>query len=281
MRKNKYIIHTVIAGFILFFANDAYAQAGSDPPRLFDPHLLNESSGFGDDIRQIRFLTESDYPPFQFVRSDGQLTGYNIDLARAICEDIKVTCTIQAWRWDKLNEALANGSGDAIIASQKPTAATRMTQSFSAPYYLTPARFISLKTTSLIIEKPADMKEKTIGVLANTAHEAYLQQTFPASPRKTFASLPEAQEALLAAQIDTLFADGPTLAIWLADMQGECCTFRGGAFYKSAFFGEGARIALRGDDAALRTAINASLKRLDAKGILADLMGKYFPISFY
>jgi polar amino acid transport system substrate-binding protein len=118
-------------------------------------------------------------------------------------------------------------------------------------------------------------------VLANTAHEAYLQQTFPASPRKTFASLPEAQEALLAAQIDTLFADGPTLAIWLADIQGECCTFRGGAFYNSAFFGEGARIALRGDDAPLRTAINASLKRLDAKGILADLMGKYFPISFY
>jgi len=93
--------------------------------------------------------------------------------------------------------------------------------------------------------------------------------------------LNEAQQALLAATIDALFADGPSLAIWLADVEGACCTFRGGPFYESAFLGEGARIALRPDDTSLRIALNASLKRLDARGILTELTWKYFPVSFY
>lgn len=256
------------------------AQTNIEPPLLFDPHLLNELSE-SSEIRQIRFLTESDYPPFQFMRSDGVLAGFNIDLARAICAQIKASCTIQAWRWDKLNEALANGAGDAIIASQKPTATTRMSQIFSVPYYLTPARFVTLKSSSLTVDRPLTLKGKTIGVVAYSAHEAYLQQSFPAAISKGFASLTEAQHALLASQIDAILADGPSLAIWLAEGQAECCTFRGGAFFDSYFFGEGARIALRPDDTGLRTAINTALKKLDADGTLAELTGKYFPVNFY
>eukprot|EP01037_Dinobryon_pediforme_P007015 gene7015-7084_t len=249
-------------------------------PALFDFHLRDELSE-DSDIRQIRFLTESDYPPFQFLRSDGELAGFNIDLARAICEDLKATCTVQPWRWDKLNDALADGAGDAIIASQKPDAASRARFSFSVPYYPTPARFVALKNMSLNIARPADLKGKTVGTVANSAHEAYAKLAFPAATLKSFPTLAEAQQALLKAEIDTVFADGPTLAIWLASDQGALCAFNGGGFYESYFFGEGARITLRPDSNPLRLAINASLKRLDARGTLAELTWKYFPVSFY
>jgi len=135
----------------VFGVEHAFPQPETQIHFLFDPHLITELSG-NSEIRHIRFLTESDYPPFQFLRSDGELTGFNIDLARAICEDLKASCTIQPWRWDKLNEALANGAGDAIIASQKPTALSRAQQKFTVPYYLTPARFVTLKNTVLPIE---------------------------------------------------------------------------------------------------------------------------------
>ncbi len=46
----------------------------------------------------IRFLTETDYPPFNFTGPDGNPAGFNVDLARLICEEIKVTCTIQMRR---------------------------------------------------------------------------------------------------------------------------------------------------------------------------------------
>ncbi len=280
MRKNTFNIIRLAAYMVFLYAPLAQAQTSIETPLLFDPHLLNELSD-SSEIRQIRFLTESDYPPFQFMRSDGVLAGFNIDLARAICAQIRASCTIQAWRWDKLNEALANGAGDAIIASQKPTDATRVSQIFSAPYYLTPARFATLKSSTLTVDTPQALKGKTIGVVAHSAHEAYLQQAFPAAISTGFASLAEAQQALLASQIDAIFADGPSLAIWLAAGQAECCTLRGEAFYDSYFFGEGARIALRPDDTGLRAAINAALKKLDADGTLAELTGKYFPVNFY
>ena len=65
----------------------------------------------------IRFLTETDYPPFNFTGADGNPAGFNVDLARAICEEIKVTCTIQMRRFETLVDALSTNRGDAIIAS--------------------------------------------------------------------------------------------------------------------------------------------------------------------
>eukprot|EP01037_Dinobryon_pediforme_P006138 gene6138-6214_t len=246
----------MICAFSPVYAQKAAQDTGIQYPIQFDSHLRDELSE-DSDIRQIRFLTESDYPPFQFLRSDGELTGFNIDLARAICEDLKATCTIQAWRWDKLNDALADGAGDAIIASQKPDPASRLRFSFSVPYYPTPARFISLKNRPVTIERPADLTGKSVGAVANSAHEAYLKLAFPTAMVKAYPTLAAAQQALLNAEIDSIFADGPTLAIWLAGEQGAHCAFRGGGFYESYFFGEGARITLRPDSNPLRLAINS------------------------
>ena len=285
MTKNTKLLILLSILAPVFGANPMLAQKNSQDftvqyPLLFDSHLRDELSE-DSDIRQIRFLTESDYPPFQFLRSDGELAGFNIDLARAICEDLKATCTIQPWRWDKLNDALAEGAGDAIIASQKPDAASRARFSFSVPYYPTPARFVALKNMALTIERPADLTGKTVGTVAGSAHEAYSKLAFPTAALKSYPTLAEAQQALLKAEIDAVFADGPTLAIWLASDQGGLCAFRGGGFYETYFFGEGARISLRPESDPLRLAINASLKRLDARGTLAELTWKYFPVSFY
>ena len=79
-----------------------------------------------------------------------------------------------------------------------------------------------------------------------------------------------------------MFDDGIEAALWLGgDEAAGCCAFRGGAFTESRFFGEGAGIALRPDDAALRRALDDALARITIDGTYGDLYLKWFPIGFY
>ncbi|MFX6838579.1 transporter substrate-binding domain-containing protein, partial [Acinetobacter baumannii] len=89
----------------------------------------------------IRFLTETDYPPFKFTGPDGNPAGLNVDLARLICDEIKVACTIQMRRFETLVDAINGNRGDAIIASLAVTPQLRAKLDFSDPYYRSPARF--------------------------------------------------------------------------------------------------------------------------------------------
>src|SRR5207253_2695926 len=93
-------------------------------PGFWDPRRRPERPDLTR-IAQIRFLTENDYPPFNFPGPDGSPAGFNVDLARMICEALKVTCTIQARRFDTLIAALGDNHGDAIIASLSPSPALR------------------------------------------------------------------------------------------------------------------------------------------------------------
>ena len=259
----------------------AQTEAQKAPmPTLFDVFAQEDVPDYGS-LRQIRFLTESDYPPLHFLRSDGELTGFNVDVARALCLELNLQCTVQPWRWDKLNEALASRAGDAIIASVRPTQETAAVQIYSVPYYVTPARFVSLKDIGLTGTSEPELANKTIAVVAGSAHEAYLKRAAPKLKREAVLSLNEAQTALVSGRVDAIFGDGLTLSLWLGQDQGSPAHFVGGAYFDNAFFGEGARIAFRPEDETMRLAVNYGLRKLSAKGVLTALYWKYFPIGFY
>src|SRR3954462_14415130 len=89
----------------------------SDPfavPGFWDPRRRPERPDLTR-ISVIRFLTETDYPPFNFTGADGNPAGFNVDLARSLCDEIKVTCTIQMRRFETLLDAITSNRGDAII----------------------------------------------------------------------------------------------------------------------------------------------------------------------
>ena len=82
-------------------AAKAEGQEAAATPTFWDPaHRLPKPDLH--EIRQVRFVTEDDYPPFNFALPDGQIAGFNVDLARAICEELELSCTIQRRRWDLL-----------------------------------------------------------------------------------------------------------------------------------------------------------------------------------
>jgi polar amino acid transport system substrate-binding protein len=249
-------------------------------PRFFDPARRIERPDLTG--RTLRVLTDDDYPPFNFTAPDGALVGFNVDLARAVCAELEIACTIQPRRFDTLVEALAQNEGDIILASLAPSAALRRRLDFSEPYYRTPARFVTPQGSKLAEATPEALAGKMVAVEAGTAHEAYLKTFFPETTLKAFGAPGAVRAALRAGEVDAAFGDGVSLALWLngTDSAG-CCRFLGGPFTESRWFGEGVAIALRKGDPALKRGLDWALHRLDAKGATAELYLKYFPIGFY
>src|SRR5271163_2583444 len=131
LRLRSPLIAALLALFSAFSgARLGVAQNGAASPHpaavpgFWDPRRRPERPDLSR-IQSIRFLTEVDYPPFDYAGPDGNPAGFNVDLARLLCDEIKTTCTIQARRFDLLLEALTSNQGDAVIASIAETADTR------------------------------------------------------------------------------------------------------------------------------------------------------------
>jgi polar amino acid transport system substrate-binding protein len=263
----------------------AWSQDGVEVPKsvgvpgFWDPRRRPERPDLSR-IQSIRFLTETDYPPFNYAGPDGNPIGFNVDLARQLCEEIKASCTIQARRFDLLLDALADNRGDAVIASIAATATTRQRADFTDPYYRTPARFVALVDSPIRDVLPELVEGKKIAVVAGTAHEAFLKEMFTGADIRPYPNADAARAALRNKEVDLLFGDGIGLAFWLngSDSAG-CCAFRGGPFLEDRFFGEGVGIAVRRGNDLLRQALNWALFREWESGSFADLWLRYFPIS--
>src|SRR3954451_15564409 len=143
-------------------------------PGFWDPRRRPERPDLSR-LTVIRFLTETDYPPFNFTGADGNPAGFNVDLARALCDEIKVSCTVQMRRFETLIDALGSNRGDAIIASLAVTPALRARLDFTDPYYRAPARFVSRRDAVMPEIRPEYLEGKKVGVIAGTSHEAYLK----------------------------------------------------------------------------------------------------------
>ena len=248
-------------------------------PGFWDPRRRPERPDTSR-ISQIRFLTEFDYPPFNYAGPDGNPAGFNVELARLICEELKLQCTIQLRRFDTLLQALGENRADAVIASLAVTPETRLRVDFSDPYYRPTARFVMRRANTLRDVVPEAIEGKKIAVVGGTAHEQYLKTFFTEAELKRYPNMEAAREALRKGEADLLFGDGVALAFWLngTDSAG-CCAFVGGPYTESRYFGEGVGIAVRRGNDTLRLAFNWALFRLWEKGRFTDLWLRYFPIS--
>ncbi len=233
-------------------------------------------------ITVIRFMTEVDYPPFNYAGQDGNPIGFNVDLARLICEELKVQCTVQMRRFDTLLTSLAENRGDAAMASIAVTPDMRRLADFTDPYYRTPARFVARRDSVTNDVRPERLEGKEIAVVAGTAHEAFLKSLFTEADLRSYPNAELARDALRRGDVDLMFGDGISLAFWLNGTDSaNCCAFRGGPFVESRYFGEGVGIAVKRGNDTLRQALNWALFRLWERGRFSDLWLRYFPISPY
>jgi polar amino acid transport system substrate-binding protein len=248
-------------------------------PGFWDPRRRPERPDLSR-VALIRFLTEIDYPPFNYLGADGQPAGFNVDLARMICEELKIACSIQMRRFDTLLASLADSRGDAVMASIAVTPESRKLADFTDPYYRTPARFAVRRDSDVVDVRPEALEGKQVAVVAGSAHEAFLKALFTEVNLRPYATPEQARDGLRNGQVDMLFGDGVSLAFWLNGTDSQnCCKFVGGPFTESRYFGEGVGIAVKRGNDPLRLGLNWALFRLWEKGRFSDLWLRYFPIS--
>jgi polar amino acid transport system substrate-binding protein len=229
----------------------------------------------------IRFLTESDFPPFNYFDEENVLTGFNIDIARAICLELAAACDIQVRPWADLLPALQKGEADAVIASHTASPNLLKAFDFSEPYYFTPGRFVAKRGFTDLEITPEGLEGRRIAVARQTAHEAYLR-AFRDSSIRTFETAELARDALVTGAVDLLFDDGISLAFWLNGTASKaCCEFRGGPFLEPKYFGDGVGIAVKRGDAQLKGMIDGALKRLRQSGRYEELLLRYFPLRVF
>ncbi|MBA4790338.1 MAG: transporter substrate-binding domain-containing protein [Rhizobiales bacterium] len=230
----------------------------------------------------IRFLTTDDFPPFNFVAADGALMGFNLDLARAICAELSATCTIQAVPFAELLADIEENKGDAAIAGLAASPAARQRADFSERYLGTPARFVARRGSVPAEVTPGKVADRTVAVVAGTAHEAYLRDFFKEAGIRPYPDAAAAREALRKGEVDLLFGDGISLSLWLNGTGSDnCCVFAGGPFTESRYFGDGLAVAVKPGNAPLRRALDYALQRVWEKGVYADIYLRWFPIGFY
>ena len=233
-------------------------------------------------LDRLRFVTDSDYPPFHYFDEEGVLTGFNVDLARAICEALAVECDIRPVEWEDLFKSLDDGEADAAIASIRIDADSLTRADFTSRYYATPARFIARKESEFKDIRPETVEGKKVAVARGTGHEAFLKLYFPTAEAVPFDTADDAQMALKASQVDLVFGDGIGLTFWLNGVTSDgCCEFRGGPYFDAKYFGEGVGIAVKRGNRQLVEILNYGLEQVHASGRYEGLFLRYFPLSFF
>lgn len=235
-------------------------------------------------LPRLRFLTTTDFPPFNFLDGAGRLSGFHVDLARAICAELGIAekCQIQALPWAELEGALQKGEGEAIIAGIAATPESRSKYAFSRSYLQFPARFIMPKAKALTEPIFDRLRGKRVGVVAGSAHEWMLRDYFGTVQVVPFAQLEELYDGLKDGKVDAGFGDGMRFAFWLGSSNAAaCCRFAGGPYLAPEYLGSGMAIATRANDPALAAAFDYALQEISVKGIFAEFYLRYFPVSFF
>lgn len=229
-------------------------------------------------LNTLRFVTDNDYPPFNYADETGKLVGFNVDLARALCDELSVRCIIEPMAWDKQLPALKKGTIDAVMASRKINILSRRDVLFTDRYYRTPARFAVRQNSPLKGLAPSMLAGKKIAVLKGTAHEAYLRSYYKKSKILPFKGRTQAREALRGGLVDALFGDAISMMFWLnGTASSGCCRFSGGPYIEAKFFGDGVGIALKPGNRKLAKIFNYGLDRLRRRGVYRDLLLRHFP----
>ena len=240
----------------------------------------NSAFAQAPDWAKIRIGVEANYPPFSQMSPDGKFSGFDIDIASAICAQIKAECTMVSQEWDGMMPALNAKKFDMIVASMSITEERKKSADFSDSYYDIPSTWIG-KTGSFSQINPAALKGKKIIVTRNTPRARFVQENYKDSEILQVAKEAEVTMELAAGRGDIGFGSSlAATAAFLKSPEGRSFSRLGAPVtLGGAAQGGGVGIAMRKGEDALRTKVNAGLKAITANGVYKTINDKYFDVN--
>ncbi|WP_372862042.1 ABC transporter substrate-binding protein [Psychrobacter sp.] len=229
-----------------------------------------ETTATGD---VLRIGTEGAYAPFNYTNADGTLGGFDVDIANAICADMKVTCEITAQDWDGIIPGLKAGKYDAIVAAMSVTPEREQQVSFTEPYFSNTLVFLAKKDSSFDPSNSDDINVHSIAAQRSTISSQWLEKVYPNADMKLYDTLSNAFLDLGSNRVDAMVSDKLPALEWLGSTSGSQYALKG----QEIDINDNFAIAVRPGDA-LQAKINKSLVNIKADGTYDKINQKYFAI---
>ena len=232
--------------------------------------------------KELKVAIDPTYEPFTFKTADGKPTGFDVDIANAVCEHVKRKCVFVEQVWDSMIPGLQAKKYDVIISSMSITEDRLKVVDFTDKYYNTPSKIVV--KNGIKFTDAASLKGKKIGVLKGSTQEKYANGD--QKPAGVVVTPYEAQDqvylVIKAGRLDGTVAD--VLEVqggFLSKPEGKDYGFVGPELFIPKYFGTGAGFAVRKGDAALKTELNGAIKAIRASGTYKKINDKYFKIDVY
>ena len=178
--------------------------------QLFSWHTT-VSAAKGDEDDPYIIATDTTYAPFEFVNSDGELVGIDVDIMKAIAEDQGFHIDIQVLGFSAAVQALEAGQADGVIAGMGITEERQDSFDFSTPYYESSVHFAVNADSD--IQFAEDLEGETVAVKAGTtgANAAQQQQDELGYEIRTFEDTATMYEDVLSGNSAAAVEDFPVI----------------------------------------------------------------------
>ena len=217
--------------------------------------------------QELTFAMEPSYPPFETTNEKGEIIGFDVDVANAICKEIQATCKFKGEAFDALIPNLKAKRFDASISAIDITDARAKQVLFSDAYYDSTASYVTLKGKATL------ESAKNVGVQNGTTFQQYTVAETKQYTTKAYASLQSAILDLKSGRIDMIFGDTAVLADMISkepEMQ-----FVGEKVVNKKYFGNGLGIAMHKSNKELAEQLNKGLAAIKANGEYQKIYDKW------
>ena len=217
--------------------------------------------------QELTFAMEPSYPPFETTNEKGEIIGFDVDVANAICKEIQAACKFKGEAFDALIPNLKAKRFDASISAIDITDARAKQVLFSDAYYDSTASYVTLKGKATL------ESAKNVGVQNGTTFQQYTVAETKQYTTKAYASLQSAILDLKSGRIDMIFGDTAVLADMISkepEMQ-----FVGEKVANKKYFGNGLGIAMHKSNKELAEQLNKGLAAIKANGEYQKIYDKW------
>ena len=231
---------------------------------------------------ELRVAIDPTYKPFTYKTDAGEPAGFDVDVAKALCDQLKSKCVFVEQAWDGMIPGLQAKKYDAIISSMSITEERKRAVDFTGKYYNTPSCVV-VKADLKLGAEAAGFKGKKLGVLKASTQEKYAMGELKAAGATIvpYDAQDQVYLDIKSGRLDGTVADVVEVnGGFLSTPDGKAYSCAGGRIpveFDAKYFGAGAGVALRKEDTALRDALDAGIKAIRDNGKWKELSEKHVP----
>ncbi len=226
----------------------------------------------------LRLLVDEDFAPYSFKGSDGLQKGVSIDLARAACITLQVTCETIVKPFNQLLPALKNNEGDVIVTGLKPTPELLKSYDMTRAYFVSSARFVMRRVANFKDTETRTFAGKKLAYVKGTSHAGFLEKYYARSALIPVENMQELYATLSVGKADIAFGDTLQLGFWLnSKASNACCATIGKPFIDHQTFSKPLVFLLNKDRQALRASFDYALDRLEEDKTTGSIFDRYVP----